>query len=219
MIKKKTIIISKQDIVLALMVNAYDIRKASPKANFGLFDIVDSELVDIIGQRLNNMRYTPNYPVNFIYTEYKPFTNSIANHLVAKLPGGETVPVNNVPKNDTINLCRYTLPEGTTLDSPTSESRYPDYIISIFKRSLQPEVIRAIKHDILYIAKELEKHKFISVCEEKIKRYASVMDLDVLKEYLSEYEKKYLEYYSEKKMENAKNNQEKSNTSSAFSAK
>ncbi len=87
---------SRQDIILSLMICANKLKTSFPEDNWGDFDIVDNEIVEIIIEQLNRMVFedlATNSTYRFIFLE-KPFDNDLANFLTIHYPDGTVVPIN-----------------------------------------------------------------------------------------------------------------------------
>lgn len=185
----KVVEYSRQDIVLALMVNAYDLIKISPNANFGLFNKVDNELVDIIAKKIQEKNAGHGIQ-NRYYPSLKSFDNETSTFLYTTFPDGRVSPANRLPEGKLISVFFYGLKNGLTLDSPTSESYFPDYVINVFRRKVDKGLLEFIKTEIMYPSKD----KFFEIMKQKYQRYAGTMDMDVMKDYYSDYEINFLTF-------------------------
>lgn len=87
---------SRQDIILSLMLCANKLSTSFPHDNWGEFDKVDNEIVEIIIEKLNKIIFddiATGKTHRFIYTE-KPFDNDLANFLTINYPDGTIAPIN-----------------------------------------------------------------------------------------------------------------------------
>ena len=185
----KIIEYSKQDIVLSLMINAYDIIKESPDANFGQFNIVDSELVEIISNELKRLTSYNNEPCMMV-PNLREFNNEVSSFLKIYLPDGTVYDANKAPIKEIVGVYYYGLKEGITLDSPTSDTYFPDYVINVFRRKAKKEFLNLVRANIMHPS----KYKFFKLMAQKYQKYAGAMDMDVLEGYYSEYEIRFLKY-------------------------
>lgn len=212
---------SAQDIVLSLMVFAHDLNIKFPGENWGEFNIVDNELINIIIERLNNLCYYDELTSDTYKFVFVPrdFSLDASYYLSAIYPDGTVIPANKISsleENNTdtpyyqlmkelnkgkptikefdsltkarkIDVYSFSLNDGLTLTTPTSDDHYAITIYSTFKQKINNMFYKAFKTAILH------PQNFFEIEAIKHQRYAQVkMDSNVLRQFYSDYEINFL---------------------------
>ncbi len=210
-----------QDIVLSLMVFAHELNIKFPQDNWGEFNIVDNELINIIIEKLNGLSYYDELTGNTYKFVYVPrdFSHDASSYISAVYPDGTIIPANkistleesstdtpyyqlmkelnkgkptikefdNLNKARKIDVYSFSLNEGLSLETPTSDDHYAITIYSTFKQKINNMFYKAFKTSILH------PQSFFQIEAIKHQRYSQVkMDSDVLKSFYSDYEINFL---------------------------